>query len=81
MGPCKDKSSRAACHTRLKQRAFVHVAGSLLPGALLNVRVQAVLSDGLAVSFLTFFNGTLDIFHLSQVQSPFVPCRMASHAS
>lgn len=42
-------------------------AGSLLPGALVNVRVKAVLSDGLLVSFLTYFTGTVDPFHLGQV--------------
>ena len=42
-------------------------AGSLLPGSLVNVRVRNVLSDGLLVSFLTYFNGTIDSFHLAQV--------------
>ena len=41
--------------------------GSLLPGMLVNVKVRNVLSDGLLVSFLTFFNGTIDCFHLTQV--------------
>ena len=41
--------------------------GSLLPGMLVNAKVRHVLSDGLLVSFLTFFNGTIDCFHLSQV--------------
>ena len=41
--------------------------GSLLPGMLVNAKVRNVLSDGLLVSFLTFFNGTIDCFHLSQV--------------
>ncbi|KAK9823324.1 hypothetical protein WJX72_001906 [[Myrmecia] bisecta] len=40
--------------------------GSLVPGALVNVRVRNVLSDGLLVSFLTYFNGTVDCFHLAQ---------------
>ncbi len=43
--------------------------GSLLPGMLVNARVRNVLSDGLLVSFLTYFNGTVDCFHLSQVTS------------
>ncbi len=42
-------------------------AASLLPGSLVNVRVKAVLSDGLQVSFLTYFTGTVDPFHLGQV--------------
>ena len=41
--------------------------GSLLPGMLVSAKVRNVLSDGLLVSFLTFFNGTIDCFHLSQV--------------
>ena len=36
---------------------------------LVNAKVRNVLSDGLLVSFLTFFNGTIDCFHLSQVLS------------
>ena len=39
-------------------------AGSLVPGALVAARVRAVLSDGLLCSFLTFFSGTVDPFHL-----------------
>ncbi|KAG2446158.1 hypothetical protein HXX76_000753 [Chlamydomonas incerta] len=36
----------------------------LLPGALLNIKVRKVLSNGLLVSFLTFFHGTVDSYHL-----------------
>lgn len=36
---------------------------------LVNVKVRHVLSDGLLVSFLTFFNGTIDCFHMHQVRS------------
>lgn len=56
--------------------------GSLLPGMLVNVKVRNVLSDGLLVSFLTFFNGTIDCFHLTQVpihsslQALLAHCRM-----
>lgn len=46
----------------------LHMAGSLLPGALVNARVKAVLSDGLLVSFLTYFTGTIDPFHLGQAR-------------
>ena len=38
--------------------------GSLLPGATVTARVRALLSDGLLCSFLTFFTGTVDPFHL-----------------
>ncbi|MEW5309979.1 MAG: hypothetical protein WDW38_001817 [Sanguina aurantia] len=37
---------------------------ALQPGALVNARVRKVLNDGLMVSFLTFFHGTVDHFHL-----------------
>lgn len=46
--------------------------GSLLPGMLVNARVRNVLSDGLLVSFLTYFNGTVDCFHLGQVLLTFL---------
>jgi len=39
--------------------------GSLLPGALVTARVRKVLADGLLVSFLTYFHGTVDKFHLT----------------
>ncbi len=35
---------------------------------LVNAKVRHVLSDGLLVSFLTFFNGTIDCFHVHQVR-------------
>ena len=43
------------------------LTGSLLPGALVNIKVRRILSDGLLVSFLTYFHGTVDLFHLSMV--------------
>lgn len=46
-------------------------AGSLLPGMLVNAKVRNILSDGLLVSFLTYFTGTIDPFHLIAVS--FVP--------
>ena len=36
---------------------LIHNTGALLPGILVNARVKAVLSDGLLVSFLTYFTG------------------------
>lgn len=36
----------------------------LIPGTLVNVRVRAVLKNGLLLSFLTYFTGTVDLFHL-----------------
>ena len=43
------------------------IAGSLMPGALVNAEVQSTLPGGLVLSFLTFFTGTVDQYHLSQV--------------
>ncbi|BBM98348.1 rRNA biogenesis protein RRP5 [Marchantia polymorpha subsp. ruderalis] len=36
----------------------------LIPGSLVNAKVRAVLRDGLLVSFLTYMNGTVNMFHL-----------------
>ncbi|KAK9088291.1 hypothetical protein Scep_027373 [Stephania cephalantha] len=36
----------------------------LLPGMLVNARVQATLENGVMLNFLTYFPGTVDIFHL-----------------
>ena len=40
-----------------------------MPGALVNAQVQSVLAGGLVLSFLTFFTGTVDQYHLAQVSS------------
>ncbi|GBF92560.1 hypothetical protein Rsub_05174 [Raphidocelis subcapitata] len=37
----------------------------LLPGMLVTAKVRSVLSDGLLVTFLTYFNGTIDHYHLA----------------
>ncbi|CAG9462427.1 unnamed protein product [Pedinophyceae sp. YPF-701] len=44
--------------------------GSLVPGSLVNVKVTALLPDGVAVDFLSYFSGTVDVFHLSQEVLP-----------
>ncbi|CAM6099604.1 unnamed protein product [Calypogeia fissa] len=36
----------------------------LLPGSSVNAHVRAVLRNGLLLSFLTYFTGTVDMFHL-----------------
>ncbi|KAK9086007.1 hypothetical protein Sjap_026418 [Stephania japonica] len=36
----------------------------LLPGMLVNARVQAILENGVMLTFLTYFTGTVDSFHL-----------------
>lgn len=50
----------------LKQ-CYFFASGSLLPGALVNIKVGKILTDGLVVSFLTYFHGTIDLFHISKV--------------
>eukprot|EP01018_Ginkgo_biloba_P021204 Gb_10495 [translate_table: standard] len=40
----------------------------LVPGTMVNARVQAILQNGILLSFLTYFTGTVDIF---QLQDPF----------
>ena len=40
-----------------------------MPGALVEASVKHVLSDGLLLSFLAFFTGTVDQFHLAQVKT------------
>lgn len=39
---------------------------ALLPGSLVTARVRAVLKDGLTVSFMTYFHGTIDLYHLAE---------------
>jgi rRNA biogenesis protein RRP5 len=36
----------------------------LTPGSMVHARVRAVTKNGLLLSFLTYFTGTVDIFHL-----------------
>ncbi|XP_019053357.1 PREDICTED: rRNA biogenesis protein RRP5 isoform X2 [Nelumbo nucifera] len=36
----------------------------LVPGMMVNARVQSTLENGIMLSFLTYFTGTVDIFHL-----------------
>ena len=39
-----------------------------MPGALVAAKIEKVLSDGLTLSFLSFFTGTVDQFHLAEVK-------------
>ncbi|GAB4851487.1 hypothetical protein Ancab_030889 [Ancistrocladus abbreviatus] len=39
----------------------------LVPGMMVNARVQATLENGIMLSFLTYFTGTVDIFHLQRM--------------
>ncbi|KAE9465295.1 hypothetical protein C3L33_02796, partial [Rhododendron williamsianum] len=36
----------------------------LIPGMMVNARVQSTLENGIMLSFLTYFTGTVDMFHL-----------------
>lgn len=38
----------------------------LVPGMMVNARVRSTLENGIMFSFLTFFTGTADIFHLGK---------------
>ncbi|GMP96859.1 hypothetical protein CsSME_00045323 [Camellia sinensis var. sinensis] len=38
----------------------------LIPGMMVNARVQSTLENGIMLSFLTYFTGTVDIFHLQK---------------
>ena len=49
-----------------------------MPGALVEAEVKQVVSDGLVLSFLTFFTGTVDQFHLAQVTARFQDPRQHS---
>ncbi|KAL9264679.1 rRNA biogenesis protein RRP5-like protein [Drosera capensis] len=39
----------------------------LIPGMMVNARVNAVLGNGIMLSFLTYFTGTVDVFHLKEL--------------
>ncbi|KAK4767494.1 hypothetical protein SAY86_015244 [Trapa natans] len=39
----------------------------LVPGMLVNARVQSTLENGIMLSFLTYFTGTVDLFHLQNM--------------
>ncbi|PWA39554.1 RNA binding protein [Artemisia annua] len=38
----------------------------LVPGMMVNARVRSTLENGIMLSFLTFFTGTADVFHLGK---------------
>ncbi|CAL9220483.1 unnamed protein product [Arabidopsis halleri] len=56
-----DPDSVAKCLTKdLNGMSF----DLLIPGMMVNTRVQSVLENGILFDFLTYFNGTVDLFHL-----------------
>ncbi|GBG61584.1 hypothetical protein CBR_g22381 [Chara braunii] len=60
------KSDPAVVLSALVREQDEVTVGSLFPGMLVNAKVTAVLEDGLQVSFLTYFTGTVDRFHLAE---------------
>ncbi|KAM7524627.1 hypothetical protein LguiA_014529 [Lonicera macranthoides] len=38
----------------------------LVPGMMVNAHVQSILENGIMLSFLTYFTGTVDLFHLQK---------------
>ncbi|KAG2317978.1 hypothetical protein Bca4012_069048 [Brassica carinata] len=56
-----DPDSVAKCVTKdLSGMSF----DLLIPGMMVNARVQSVLENGLLLGFLMYFTGTVDLFHL-----------------
>ncbi|CAK8570928.1 unnamed protein product [Lathyrus sativus] len=39
----------------------------LVPGMMVNARVKSILENGVMLSFLTYFTGTVDLFHLHNI--------------
>ncbi|PNX78199.1 protein RRP5, partial [Trifolium pratense] len=39
----------------------------LVPGMMVNARVKSILENGVMLSFLTYFTGTVDMFHLQNI--------------
>ncbi|KAI4332058.1 hypothetical protein L6164_016997 [Bauhinia variegata] len=39
----------------------------LVPGMMVNARLKSVLENGVMLSFLTYFTGTVDLFHLQNI--------------
>ncbi|XP_027934864.1 rRNA biogenesis protein RRP5 isoform X1 [Vigna unguiculata] len=39
----------------------------LVPGMMINARVKSILENGVMLSFLTYFTGTVDLFHLQNI--------------
>ncbi|KAL3841171.1 hypothetical protein ACJIZ3_025762 [Penstemon smallii] len=39
----------------------------LVPGMMVNARVQSTLDNGIMLSFLTYFTGTVDVFNLDKI--------------
>ncbi|KAL6772122.1 hypothetical protein ACKKBG_A29005 [Auxenochlorella protothecoides x Auxenochlorella symbiontica] len=60
-----DAGSEAVAAAKTEEWIGMHI-GALLPGSLVAATVRDVLSDGVVLSFLTFFSGTVDPFHLNE---------------
>ncbi|KAL6997499.1 hypothetical protein U1Q18_007623 [Sarracenia purpurea var. burkii] len=56
-----DLDTVSKCVTRELKGISIDV---LIPGMMVNARVQSILENGIMLSFLTYFTGTVDLFHL-----------------
>ncbi|WOG99939.1 hypothetical protein DCAR_0519295 [Daucus carota subsp. sativus] len=62
---CSDSDLMSKCLTRdIKGISIDH----LVPGMMVNAHVKSTLENGILLSFLTYFSGTVDIFNL---ENPF----------
>lgn len=67
LSPSEPSADVADLHCKMLTRNCYANAGTLLPGMLVNARVRRILQDGLVVSFLMYFQGSVDVFHLREV--------------
>ncbi|XP_010557958.1 PREDICTED: rRNA biogenesis protein RRP5 isoform X2 [Tarenaya hassleriana] len=58
---CCDPDAVAKCATKDLRGMSIDL---LMPGMMVNARVQSVLENGIMLAFLTYFTGTVDLFHL-----------------
>eukprot|EP00897_Mesotaenium_endlicherianum_P004571 jgi/Mesen1/4141/ME000218S03255 len=65
MGGPKAQAQAQASAALLRESEGVTL-GEVQPGQLVSARVAAVLTDGLLLSFLSFFSGTVDQFNLAE---------------
>ncbi|KAL8147183.1 rRNA biogenesis protein RRP5 isoform X2 [Apium graveolens] len=62
---CSDSELTSKCLTRDIKGISIDL---LVPGMMVNAHVKSTLENGILLSFLTYFSGTVDMFHL---ENPF----------
>lgn len=62
---CSDNDLTSKCLTRDIKGISIDL---LVPGMMVNAHVKSTLENGIMLSFLTYFSGTVDMFHL---ENPF----------